>query len=50
MAIHAAKNMVNPNYSEFEGRRCYASVLDIEGPVVDGSDDYLGWIGKEVGS
>lgn len=25
--------MVNPNYNEVEGRKCYASVLDIEGPV-----------------
>jgi len=31
MAIYAAKNMVNPNYSEVEGRRCYASALILKG-------------------
>jgi acyl-CoA synthetase (NDP forming) len=25
--------MVNPNYSEVAGRKCYPSILDIEGPV-----------------
>ena len=25
--------LVNPNYKELHGRKCYASVLDIEGPV-----------------
>ena len=25
--------LVNPNYKELHGRKCYASILDIEGPV-----------------
>ena len=30
---HTAAYPVNPNYDEIEGLKCYASVLDIEGPV-----------------
>jgi acyl-CoA synthetase (NDP forming) len=30
---HPAAYAVNPNYDEIEGLKCYASVLDIEGPV-----------------